>query len=127
MKRFTLFIISSILSVIAGATPPNLNVEKLFDGTYNNNKSVSIVISKNKSEHSYCMIVNNNESIVNKIKDYYNKDHKRADESQEMFPRSGGVMRWMVIINNNEKIEIGYMYDNKVCQFFIKGPAEAFK
>lgn len=127
MKRTLIFIIISITASIAVAKPPHLDVEKFFDGTYNKDKSVSISISKSQTRYSYMLTVRNNESLVNKIIESYEKDLDRAEESSLMISR-GNPMASMKILNNDRKIEIGYMCSNdNSCTLFIKGPADAFK
>ena len=67
MKRYIIIIISLFVGLIAMAKPPHLNVEKLFDGSYNADKSVSIHISKSKEKYTKGFTVTNNASLVKRI------------------------------------------------------------
>ena len=51
MKKFILFIVLSLVSLSAFAKSPNLNVEKMFDGSYTSNPSVSLNISKSPEKY----------------------------------------------------------------------------
>ena len=44
MKRLLILLLCIVSAVSIYANPPKLNVENLFDGRYNNNKSVTISI-----------------------------------------------------------------------------------
>ena len=44
MKRLFILLLYIVSAVSIYANPPKLNVENLFDGRYNNNKSVTISI-----------------------------------------------------------------------------------
>ncbi|MBQ1798581.1 MAG: hypothetical protein IIZ89_04340, partial [Muribaculaceae bacterium] len=81
MKRFILLIITCIITALAVcATPPKLNVESLFDGRYNGNKSVTISIYKSNGNYYRGLTVKNNPGIVKKIAEAIAKDAPRAKE-----------------------------------------------
>ncbi len=44
MKRQIFVIISLLMGLIAMAKAPELSLEKLFDGSYNSDKTVSIIV-----------------------------------------------------------------------------------
>ncbi len=46
MKKYILILVFSTISIIAFAKAPNLHVEKMFDGSYNSNQSVSLNVSR---------------------------------------------------------------------------------
>ncbi|MDE6256922.1 MAG: hypothetical protein K2M53_00910 [Muribaculaceae bacterium] len=128
MKRYIIIIISLFVGLIAMAKPPHLNVEKLFDGSYNADKSVSIHISKSKEKYTRGFTVTNNASLVKKVTSLFKKDTERAENSQDIIENGGVVYSWMTILNNNREIKIGLSYSpGNVCYLFITGPTEAFK
>ncbi len=128
MKRFTLIIISLLFGLVVMAKPPHLNVEKLFDGSYNSNKSVQINIYKSNGKYFRGFTVNNNPSLVKKVTELFKKDVERADSSQDIIENGGPSYSSMTIKNNNHKIDIGLSFTpNNSCYLFINGPIEAFK
>ncbi len=127
MKKYILIIIFSIFSLAAFAKAPNLNVEEMFDGSYNSNKSVSLNVSKTPEKYFRGCTVTNNKSILNKVSALFEKDLPKASRSQDL-TTNGSRFRSMVIINNGEEIYIGLSYDeNNGCYLFISGPQNAFK
>jgi len=127
MKKFIITIILALFSLAAFAKAPNLNVEKLFDGSYNSNPSVSIFISKAPEKYFRGCTVSENHDIVKKIVKLYEKDLKRAQRSQDL-ASNGSKFSSMTIINNGQEIYIGLsMEQNNGCYLFISGPLEAFK
>lgn len=128
MKRYIFTIISLLVGIVAMATPPNLNVEKLFDGSYNSNKSVQINIYKSNGKYFRGFTVNNNAALVKKVTGLFKKDAERADSSQDIIENGGPTYSSMVIKNNNHRIDIGISYTpNNSCYLFINGPIDAFK
>ena len=128
MKRYILLLISFCISIFSMAKPPHLNVEKLFDGSYNSDKSVQIHISKTKEKYYRGFTVNNNASLVKKVTDLFKKDAAIADKSQDIIKDGGLNYSSMLIRNNNCDINIGISYTgNNNCYLFITGPADAFK
>lgn len=127
MKKYILILIFSIFSFTAIAKAPNLHVEKIFDGSYTTNKSVSLNISKTPEKYFRGCTVKNNKSILNKISQFFDKDLPKATRSQDL-TNNGSRFRSMVIINNGEEIFIGLSYDgDNGCYLFISGPQNAFK
>lgn len=128
MKR--LLIILSVIfltSLAAVAKPPHLNVEKLFDGSYNTNKSVSLIVSKKDGKYFRGCSVENNPAMVKKIAGLFEKDLDRAAKSQDIIS-NGSKFSSMTVINNNLEIHIGLSYDTaNGCFLFIDGPVGAFK
>ncbi|MCM1518357.1 MAG: hypothetical protein NC117_06935 [Pseudoflavonifractor sp.] len=127
MKKYILTLLFSILSIAAFAKAPNLHVEKMFDGSYNANKSVSLNVSRTPAKYFRGCTVTNNASLVKNVTQLFEKDLPRATRSQDL-TNSGTQFRSMVIINNDEEIYIGLSYDaNNGCYLFISGPQNAFK
>ncbi|MDE5806904.1 MAG: DUF5024 domain-containing protein [Muribaculaceae bacterium] len=128
MKRYLITIISLFVGLVAMAAPPNLNVEKLFDGSYNSDKTVSIHITKSKDKYFRGFTVTNNAALVKKVTSLFKMDEERAETSQELVEKGGVVYSGMTIKNNNHEIKIGVSYSpGNVCYLFISGPNEAFK
>lgn len=127
MKKYILFFLFSVISMAAFAKAPDLHVEKIFDGSYNSNKSVSLNVSRTPAKYFRGCTVTNNASIVSKVSQLFDKDLPRATRSQDL-TTNGTQFRSMVIINNGEEIYIGLSYDeNNGCYIFISGPQDAFK
>lgn len=127
MKKYILIIILSFVSLAASAKAPNLHVEKMFDGSYSSNPSVSLNISRTPEKYFRGCTVNNNASILKKVAQLFEKDLPKASKSQDLIA-NGTRYRSMVIINNGAEIYIGLSYDaNNGCYLFINGPMSAFK
>ncbi len=127
MKKYILILLFSIFSITAFAKAPNLHVEKMFDGSYNSNKSVSLNVSKTPEKYFRGCTVTENKSLLNKVSQLFDKDLPRANRSQDL-TNNGSRFRSMVIINNGEEIYIGLSYDeNDGCYLFISGSQKAFK
>lgn len=128
MKKIVLAILVFFISCLcAMAKPPQLNVERIFDGSYNSNKSVSINISKSKGQFFRSCYVTANPSLVKTILKLFEKDLPRASESHDIIS-DGEKYSTMTIINNGLEICIGLGTEpNHGCYLFIKGPIEAFK
>lgn len=128
MKRLLIILIGMIFGLTAMAKPPHLNVEKLFDGSYNSDKTVSIHISRTPEKYFRGFTVTNNASLVKKVTGIFRKDVPKAKKSQDIIENGGVSYSSMTVVNNNREINIGISYqpDNS-CYLFISGPDEAFK
>lgn len=127
MKKFLLILILSIVSLTAFAKAPKLHVEQMFNGSYNTNPSVSIIISKSEDKYFRGCIVTQSKEIVDKISQLFEKDLAKASSSQDLI-NNGSRFRTMTIKNNDEEIYIGLSYDpDDSCYLFISGPLNAFK
>lgn len=127
MKRYILIIILSLISFSAFAKAPNLHVEQLFNGSYNNNRSVSINISTSPEKYFRGFTVTNNKELLNKVVKLFEQDLPKAEQSQDLISY-GSRFRSMKIKNNGEEIYIGLSYDGDAgCYIFISGPLKAFK
>lgn len=128
MKRYITIVFSLFAAIIAMAKAPDLNVEKLFDGSYNTDKSVSIIISKSQDRYFRGFTVNNNPALVKKVTALFKKDTDKAKQSWDIIQDGNTSYSSMEIINNNLEIQIGLSYTNDdSCYLFITGPNEAFK
>lgn len=126
MKRL-IIILSIILSTaIAYAVPPQLAVEQLFDGRYNENKDVTTSIYKNKGNFYRSLRVKGNPEIVKVMSDAIAKDWPKASEFSDHIGDNGRYTS-LTIINNGEKIHIGLKSNSKGTFFFIQGKEKAFK
>jgi len=127
MKKHILIIILSLVSLSALAKAPDLHVEKMFDGSYNTNQSVSLIVSRTPEKYFRGCTVTNNSGIVKKVTQLFDKDLPKATRSQDLTD-NGTRFRSMIILNNGEKIYVGLSYDeSNGCYLFINGPLEAFK
>ena len=127
MKRLLIITICAITAIAVYANPPKLNVESLFDGRYNNNKSVTILIYKNNGNYYRGITVKNNSDIVKKIAELISKDAPRAKEYSDYHGEDGQYTS-LQIINNGEVIYIGLQRDRHGgAFFFIQGKEKAFK
>ena len=127
MKRLIIIIMCIANAVLLSAKPARLNVEKLFDGRYNSNVSVTISIYKNNGNYYRGLTVKNNPGIIKAIAREIAKDKPRATVYSE-HKGSDGQYTAMHIVNNGETIDIGLKLDNSGGGFFfIQGKEKAFK
>ena len=127
MKRLILIILSIVAAIAVYANPPKLNVESLFDGRFNNNKSVTISIYKSNGNFYRGITVKNNPDIIKKIADAIAKDAPRASDYSD-HQGNDGQYTSLQIINNGETIYIGFQRDRHGgAFFFIQGKEKAFK
>ncbi len=127
MKRFALILLLTVHAVLAFAKAPGLNVEKLFDGRYNNNKSVTSTVYKNNGKFYRGLTVTRNPAIIKQIADALEKDAQRGREYSDSMGADGRYTS-LKVINNGEVIFIGLQRDKTGGGFFfIQGNEKAFK
>lgn len=126
MKQLLAVFIFLLSSIVATAKPPQLTVEKLFDGRYNKEKTVRTSISKADGTYYRSMHITNNPVIIKIIESAIRKDSPRASKSFKQ-EGEGGRYFSLKIVNNGETIDIGLQQYNGNAFFFIKGPEKAFK
>ena len=127
MKRLFIIITCIVTAIAAYAGSPKLNALSLFDGRYNDNKSVTISIYKNNGNYYRGMTVKNNPGIVKRIADTISKDVPRAKEYSD-YNGPDGQYTSLQIVNNGEIIYIGLQRDKHGgAFFFIQGNEKAFK
>ena len=127
MRRLIIIIMCFVAALAVYANPPKLNVESLFDGRYNSDKSVTISIYKNNGNYYRGLTVKNNPGIVKKIADALSKDAPRAKEYSD-YNGADGQYTSLQIVNNGELIYIGLQRDKHGgAFFFIQGKEKAFK
>lgn len=127
MKKFILVIILSLVSFALSARKPNLNVEKIFDGSYNTKPGVSINISRTQEKYFRGCSVTDNGKLVKKIESLFAKDLPKSSRSQDI-TSNGSRFCSMVIENNGQEIYVGLSYEpDNGCYLFISGPLKAFK
>ena len=127
MRRLIIIIMRFVTALAVYANPPKLNVERLFDGRYNGDKSVTISIYKNNGNYYRGLTVKNNPGIVKKIADALSKDAPRAKEYSD-YNGADGQYTSLQIVNNGELIYIGLQRDKHGgAFFFIQGKEKAFK
>lgn len=128
MKKLALILVCILTCATVMAKPPHLEVEKLFDGSYNTDKSVSIHISKSRDKYFRGFTVDNNSKLVKKVTALFKKDVERAEKSHDIIANGGTSYSSMEILNNGLVIQIGISYSSdNTCYLFITGPEEAFK
>lgn len=127
MRHLIIIIMCFVTAFAVYANPPKLNVESLFDGRYNGDKSVTISIYKNNGNYYRGLTVKNNPGIVKKIADALSKDAPRAKEYSD-YNGADGQYTSLQIVNNGELIYIGLQRDKHGgAFFFIQGKEKAFK
>ena len=127
MKRLFILLLYIVSAVSIYANPPKLNVENLFDGRYNNNKSVTISIYKNNGNYYRGLTVKNNHEIIKQIAEAIAKDQPRAKDFSD-YQGEDGQYTSLQIENNGEIIYIGLQRDKAGGGFFfIQGKEKAFK
>ena len=126
MRRLIIIIMCFVTALAVYANPPKLNVESLFDGRYNGDKSITISIYKNNGNYYRGLTVKNNPGIVKKIADALSKDAPRAKEYSD-YNGADGQYTSLQIVNNGELIYIGLQRDKHGgAFFFIQGKEKAF-
>ena len=127
MRHLIIIIMCFVTALAVYANPPKLNVESLFDGRYNGDKSITISIYKNNGNYYRGLTVKNNPGIVKKIADALSKDAPRAKEYSD-YNGADGQYTSLQIVNNGELIYIGLQRDKHGgAFFFIQGKEKAFK
>lgn len=127
MKRILILLLCIVSTITIYANPPKLNVEKLFDGRYNNNKSVTISIYKSNGNYYRGLTVKNNPEIIKQIAEAIAKDQPRAKDFSD-YQGNDGQYTSLQIVNNRETIYIGLQRDKSGGGFFfIQGKEKAFQ
>ena len=127
MKRIIIIITCIVTALAVYATPPKLYVENLFDGRYNDNKSVTISIYKNNGNYYRGLTVKYNPGIIKKIAAAISKEAPRAKDYSD-YNGADGQYTSLQIVNNGEIIYIGLQRDRHGgAFFFIQGKEKAFK
>ena len=126
MKRLITIIFYIITALAVFANPPKLNVERIFDGRYNDNKDVTISIYKNNGNYYRGLTIKNNPDIIKKIAEAISKDSPKAKEYSDYHGKDGQYTS-LQIVNNGETIYIGLQRDcHGGAFFFIQGKEKAF-
>ncbi len=117
-----------IVALAASAKPPQLSVEKFFDGRFNKEETVRTSILKDNGTFFRMLQVKNNPAIVSEIAQTLSKDRSKAAKFFEQ-TGAGGKSVIVKVTNNGETIDIGFQQDpsGKSATLFIKGPEKAFK
>lgn len=127
MKRLFILLLYIVSAVSIYANPPKLNVENLFDGRYNNNKSVTISFYKSNGNYYRGLTVKNNPEIIKQIAEAIAKDQPRAKDFSD-YQGNDGQYTSLQIVNNGETIYIGLQRDKSGGGFFfIQGKEKAFQ
>lgn len=128
MKRLILILSLLLTAAVALAAPPRLESEKIFDGRYNKDKSVTITIAERNDNSYRTMTVTASPAIIKAMVRAMEKDKPRAEEHTD-YRDDKMHYRFLKIINNGEAIRIGLQTDpdDRSGMFFIQGSRKAFK
>lgn len=128
MKRLLIILSMTLLTLLANAKTPQISALQLFDGRYNNEKTVRTSISKANGMYHRMLWVTDNPAILKTIHDTLSKDSKVATKFYEQ-TGEGGKSTFIKIINNEETIDIGFQQDpsGRNGSLFIRGPEKAFR
>lgn len=126
MKRVLLTLVVMLIGLTALATPPNLHIEKLFDGRYKGNADVRLSIIKDNDELYRSISVSNSPAIAKEIKDAFAKDQALA--SGYVYNQNGSRESTIIEFENNgHEITIGLNIDGSRVSLYITGNSKAFK
>lgn len=129
MKRFLTLAFMAVMTIAAYATPLNLNVEKLFDGRYNDSTNASTIITKNEGTYHRSINVNGDPEIIKEILAAMEKDKPLAKGSIETQDSDKKFIS-LRFVNNGETIIVGLSIqksDKNEAYLFISGPEKAFE
>lgn len=127
MKRKSLALVFFVSAILAFAVPPELAVEALFDGRYNNNKNVEYSIIKQRGRYSMVMNVKNDVKVLEEASEAIEKDLAKTDDYTSIQNKEGKIIR-LKIPNNGEIISVGMKTEENGDFFlYIRGPKKAFQ
>ena len=119
MKRILILLLCIVSTITIYANPPKLNVEKLFDGRYNNNKSVTISIYKSNGNYYRGLTIKDNPEIIKSIAEAIEKDAPRGSDYSD-YQGNDEQYTSLKIVNNGEAIYIGLQRDKSGGGFFFQ-------
>ena len=120
-----IFFFIGILSAMA--TPPNLSIEKLFDGRYNDNTKVETTIIINNGMHYRGITIKGDPRVLSEIQNAMNEDKVRSSNYTFHQDKDASYTS-MQFQNNGEKIFSGLQIDSPGNGFFyIQAKEKAFK
>ena len=127
MKK-TFIIIFLLIGIFnAMATPPNLAMEKLFDGRYNNNNKVETTIIINNGMYYRGLTIKGDSKVLSEIQKAINKDKTRSS-NYTFHQDKDATYTSMQFLNNGEKIFSGLQIDSPGNGFFyLQAKEKAFK
>lgn len=119
--------IVAVFSLSAFAKPPQLQVEKLFDGRFKGLEGVDMTIIKNKDSYYRGIKVENaNVNVIKQIKDAFAIDEKNCEGSvyHDSKNKTSIILNFE---NNGEQISVVLTIMNGNLSMFISGHPDAFK
>lgn len=127
MKKIIIALFFFLNCLFCQATPPNLFMEKLFDGRYNANKNVETMIFINNGKFYRGLTVSGDAKVISEIKAAMAKDKDRSSNYTFHQDKDGSYTS-MQFTNNGEKIFSGLEINSPDTGFFyIQGIEKAFK
>lgn len=127
MKKILTIIILFIGVLKTFASPPNLVVEKLFDGRYNRNPNVETTIFINNGIYYRGFTIKGDAKVISEIRAAMDKDLERSIQYTFHTDTEGSYIS-MQFINNEEKINSGLQIESPGNGFFyIQAKETAFK
>ncbi len=127
MKRILLLFSLILLASSAFAKGPQLEVEKFFDGRYNDNSKVEWSKVKRGDKMSYYLDFKYDPVMVKEIMDALRKDMNGEDFDTEIVTKSETYYR-TVLDRNGYKIDIGLSIPkNGKCSLYIRGNRKALE
>ena len=127
MKK-TLIIVFFLIGILSAvATPPNLAIEKLFDGRYNDNIKVETTIILNNGMYYRSFTIMGDQKVLSEIQRAMNEDKARSINYTFHQDRDASYTS-MQFLNNGEKIFAGLQIDSTGHAFFyLQAKEKAFK
>lgn len=127
MKKIILFISLIVNCVPFFAAPPNLAMEKLFDGRFNTNRHVETTIYKNNGKFYRGVTVKGDSKVISEIEKAMNIDKERAFK-YAFHQDKGGSYTSMHFINHGDTIFTGLQIESPGTGFFyIQANEKAFQ
>lgn len=133
MKRYLLFVILSIIHIVAIASSPKLASEKIFEDINLYDPSLSITIMERPDQTVKTLSFKNKPDLQKKIKKALDSDKEKA-VSKSLVSDNGEISESIVIINEDEEIKIGlsnsrskevYFFMQKICRNSSKASRNA--
>lgn len=127
MKQIFIVLLFSLSIFTCIAAPPNLFIEHLFDGRYNGNINIETIIYINNGMYYRGFTIKGDAEVITEIQKSIERDRNRSSH-YTFYQDKDGSYTSMQVINNDEKIYIGFEIDSPDSGFFyIQGKEKAFK
>lgn len=114
------------IGMIAFAAGPNLAIESVFDGRYNNNAHTNVLLTKNKGKYTRMLTVTNDKNILDKVEELIKKDLDKA-YSQSIANNNNDICYVLKIKSNGQIIKVVFTSNSRNGSLIIEGPIDAFQ